>query len=154
MNIFYLDVSHEKNAQYHLDKHVVKMVTEYAQLLSTTVRLSWIDCGYKITHQNHPSAVWTRASLENWLWLRELTTQLNKEYMFRYNKKANHKSFDVVLSLPIPNIPNIWLTEFALAMPDDVKVNDPIKAYRNYYNTHKRHIASWKNREVPYWYIQ
>ena len=40
MNIFALDQSPEKAAQMHLDRHVVKMIIEYAQLLSTAHRLS------------------------------------------------------------------------------------------------------------------
>lgn len=39
MNIFYLDHNMERCAQYHCDKHVVKMIVEYAQLLSTCKRI-------------------------------------------------------------------------------------------------------------------
>ena len=39
MNIFYLDRDPKIAAQYHLDKHVVKMIVEYAQLMSTAHRL-------------------------------------------------------------------------------------------------------------------
>lgn len=35
MNIFVLDFDTEVCARYHCDKHVVKMIVEYAQLLST-----------------------------------------------------------------------------------------------------------------------
>ena len=38
MNIFYLDRDVRKCAQMHLDKHVVKMIIEYAQLMSTAHR--------------------------------------------------------------------------------------------------------------------
>jgi len=153
MNIFYLDSDHEINAKYHVDKHVVKMVTEYAQLLSSAVRLSGIDAGYKLTHANHPSAIWVRESLDNWIWLRELAEALNYEYMYRYDHADNHKAYEVIRNLPLPNIPNIGITEFKLAMPDDVKVEDPILSYRNYYNVHKQHIAQWRNRDMPEWFI-
>ena len=33
MNLFYLDKDHDKNAQYHVDKHVVKMILEAAEML-------------------------------------------------------------------------------------------------------------------------
>jgi hypothetical protein len=144
MNIFYLDANHKTNAKYHLDKHVVKMVTEYAQLLSGAVRYSGIDAGYKITHINHPSAIWTRESIDNWIWLRDLAEALNYEFMYRYNHIKNHKAFDKILSLGI--------TPFRLAMPDDVKVEDPIQSYRNYYNVYKQHIATWTNRDMPEWF--
>jgi hypothetical protein len=152
MNIFYLDTDHYINATYHVDKHVVKMVTEYAQLLSTAVRISGIDAGYKVTHQNHPSAIWARESLDNWKWLRDLSEALNDEYMYRYEKFVLHKAFETIQTLPEPNIPNIGITPFRLAMPDDVKVEDPVESYRNYYNKYKTHIASWTNRIEPVWF--
>jgi hypothetical protein len=40
MNLFYLDEDLDKCAEYHVDKHVVKMILEAAQLLCTTM---WID---------------------------------------------------------------------------------------------------------------
>ena len=39
MNVFFLDRNPKLAAEYHLDKHVVKMIQEYAQLLSTAHRL-------------------------------------------------------------------------------------------------------------------
>ena len=39
MNIFYLDRDAKLAAQYHCDKHVVKMIIEYAQLMSTAHRM-------------------------------------------------------------------------------------------------------------------
>jgi len=39
MNIFYLDKDPIKSAEMHCDKHVVKMIIEYAQLLSTAHRV-------------------------------------------------------------------------------------------------------------------
>ena len=39
MNIFYLDKNPKICAMYHNDKHVVKMILEYAQLLSTAHRV-------------------------------------------------------------------------------------------------------------------
>lgn len=153
MNIFYLNNDLHECAKAHMDRHVVKMVTEYAQLLSSAVRMSGIDAGYKLTHANHPCAIWVRESLDNWLWLKELATELNYEYMYRYDRAENHKAFDVIQSLPLPNIPSIGITEFKLAMPDDVRVTDPIQSYRNYYNVHKQHIAKWTNRDMPDWFI-
>ena len=39
MNIFYLDYDPKTSAEMHIDKHVVKMILEYAQLLSTAHRI-------------------------------------------------------------------------------------------------------------------
>ena len=63
MNIFYLDHDVSTCAKMHVDKHVCKMVIEYAQLLSTTHRVldgeMYIDIivsefdkiGYKVIHK-------------------------------------------------------------------------------------------------------
>jgi len=34
MNLFYLDKDHDTNARFHIDKHVVKMILEAAEMLS------------------------------------------------------------------------------------------------------------------------
>lgn len=152
MNIFYLDQDHATNASYHVDSHVIKMVVEYAQLLSNGVRSTGINAGYLPTHKNHPCTLWVCESLSNWLWLRDLCKALNEEYRYRYDKLVNHRSYDVVKELPIPDMADIGLTTFRLAMPDDAKVDDPIQSYRNCYTMHKRHLAKWKKRPVPHWY--
>lgn len=154
MNIFILDLDPIKCAQYHVDRHVVKMITESAQMLSTTVRLTGVDFGYKITHQNHPCTKWTRESLSNWLWLKYLSKCLNEEWQFRYKHIQNHKSYDIIESLPTPNISDLGLTPFAICMYTEFKVNsDPVQSYRNYYNKAKTHLFNWKNRERPEWII-
>jgi len=152
MNIFILDNNVETCAKYHVDKHVVKMILESAQLLSTAVRLSGIEAGYNATHVNHPCSKWVRESLSNWRWLKNLTDKLNVEYMYRYNKNNGHKSHGIAMALPEPNIPDIGLTAFALAMPNEHKDNDPVKAYRDYYINCKGHIAVWSKREIPEWW--
>ena len=87
MNIFNLHEDTKKSAQMHCDKHVVKMIIEYAQLMSTAHRIldgveyedrtknnrrirRWKHPNanventlYKASHINHPSAIWTRESL-------------------------------------------------------------------------------------------
>ena len=153
MNIFVLDNDHKKCAEYHCDKHTVKMILEYAQILSTNVRIV-NDCevGYKITHRNHPCTVWARQSLSNWLWLKKLSFHLNEEYKYRYGHVRNHKSYDVIESLPAPNIPDMGLTPFAQAMPDYCKSDDAVDAYRRYYILEKKDIVNWKKRNLPNWY--
>ena len=46
MNIFVLDDDIEKCARYHCDKHVVKMILESAQMLSTVSRENGGEIGY------------------------------------------------------------------------------------------------------------
>jgi len=151
MNIFVLDYDLTKCAEYHCDKHLIKMILESSQMLSTACRLNGLDAGYKSTHKNHPCSIWVRESLDNWLWLRDLVFALNREYKYRYETERDHKSFSVVKSLPLPNIPKLGLTPFRLAMPDEYKTDDAVSAYREYYNKDKRHLFSWKKRSIPFW---
>jgi hypothetical protein len=154
MNIFILDYDVKKCAQYHCDKHVVKMILETAQLLCGVhhVSESRYEIPYKLSHKNHPCSIWARKSLSNYLYLCELGLELCKEYTFRYNKR--HKSQDVIEWCLIhkPNIPDIGFTEPAKAMPDEYKVESVVESYRNYYLGAKSEIAVWKNREKPFWF--
>lgn len=154
MNIFYLDHDPALAAQYHNDKHVIKMILETAQILSTVCRTKGLDAGYKSTHSNHPCTVWAGRNLSNFNWLRDLAKALNDEYKYRYYKLFNHKSYDVIRRLPTPefdlNLPTI--TTPALAMPDECKVDCPVQSYRNYYMKHKRDLAKWTRRGQPNWW--
>lgn len=152
MNIFVLDTDVNRAARYHNDKHVVKMILEYAQMLSTAVRKSGIDAGYKPTHVNHPCTVWARQSLSNWRWLRDLAAAVNAEYRYRYDKDCNHKSYDMIQTLPEPLIDDVGILPFPQAMPQGYKRSCAVKAYRGYYMGEKRHIASWKKRNAPKWF--
>lgn len=155
MNIFYLDNNVNTCAQYHCDKHVVKMILEYAQLLSTAHRVLDKDdvpsVLYKATHINHPSAKWARASTENYRWLYNLFMATCKEYTYRYSKK--HKS-ELLLSSILANVPkNIPDGSFCppwRAMPDEFKVDDTMQSYRNYYRSAKKDFAHWTKRPTPF----
>lgn len=151
MNIFLLDDNPVTNAKYYTDKHVVKMVLEHAQMLSAAVRLSGIDAGYRLTHKNHPCTKWVCESLDNWCYLFVLTEALHDEWKFRFNHNHNHKSFDMVRSLPVPNLPRLGMTSFAQAMPDQYKNDNAVEAYREYYRGEKQHLFKWTKRDVPEW---
>jgi len=45
------------------------------------------------------------------------------------------------------------ITPLALAMPDKYKNKNPVKAYRDYFNGEKLHLAQWKNKNCPDWVI-
>lgn len=153
VNIFILDYNIQKAAEYHCDKHVVKMCIEYAQLLSSVHHIKAIPAGYRLTHKNHPCAIWARESLSNYEWLLELALALGEEYTYRYGKK--HKSIEeVVYHLPPIKFEDIGLTPFrkAIANPDIKAIDDTVEAYRTYYNLEKSGFATWKKREQPQWY--
>lgn len=151
MNIFILDKDIKKCAEYHCDKHVVKMILETAQLLCSSIWMSGGKAPYRLTHKNHPCSKWSRESLENWLWLKELGLELCKEYTRRYNKI--HKTEGIIKGLKTPKLESKGMTPFPLAMPDIYKTKNPVKSYRNYYIHEKKEITQWnKLNNVPKWF--
>lgn len=151
MNIFVLDRDIKLCTQYHCNKHVVKMILEYAQLLSSVHRVAGNAVGYELTHKNHPCAIWARTSQQNYDWLMELALEVGDEYTYRYNKV--HKSIGIIESLPNPNLPYSGLTEFPKCVADDLKtIPDVVDAYREYYRRDKAHFCKWTGREVPLWF--
>lgn len=179
MNIFALSNSPKQAAYWQCDKHVVKMILESAQMLSTAHRMldgellqRLSPAGrkerlyrlsdarehrlYKAVHYNHPCTVWTRETRENYLWLWEHYFFLCKEYTRRYHK--THKSSELleILKTPPKNIPDGKLTPFALAMkanPECIIESDPVQSYRNYYKTKKSVFSmTWKDCDPPDWF--
>jgi hypothetical protein len=152
VNIFILDSNIKECAQAHCDKHVVKMILEYTQILCTVADSLGYQVPYKPTHQKHPCTLWTAKSTGNWLWLKELCFELNNEYQFRFSRSEPHKSFLVASALPDISLPEIGMTEHAQAMPDECKERgDAITAYRRYYLAHKSHLLKYTKRKPPAW---
>jgi len=173
MNIFYLDRNPSVCAEMHNDKHCIKMILEYAQLLSTTHRFldGTVTEGkspsgrkritytlndkrenilYSATHINHPSTIWVRQSDANYVWLTNLLHELCREYTYRYGKihKVEASLLLSVLKSCLPkNIPIGVFTEPTPAMPDEVKVKgSSLQSYHNYYYHNKKHLWSWKGK--------
>ena len=176
MNIFYLDYDTKTCAEQHNDKHVVKMILEYAQLLSTAHRVldgvpireispsgrsrtsyvidSPLDRTlYRATHINHPSAVWVRQSDKNYHWLFCLFQDLMTEYTYRYGKIHACSKLEVALANLPWKIKQGDFTEPTPAMPDDYKVpGNSIQSYHNYYIGSKHEMSRWTDRPMPDWF--
>ena len=158
MNIFFLDRDVKKCAQAHIDKHCNKMILEGAQLLSSAHYLTNPDAAsipnmYKLTHKNHPDAVWVRTSINHYLYLMDLMEALNEECQYRYEHNKVHVSLAKVWGWPYPELPNLAFTEPPRCVHDDFKeITDTVAAYREYYKRDKRPIASWTKREAPEWF--
>jgi hypothetical protein len=182
MNIFVLDSDPDRAAQYHCNKHVVKMILEAGTMLSTAhwvAQLSsrnrslgqfrrvrdvqeWLSYNltpeqvppWKISHVNHPCSVWTRESLDNYRWHSELGLALCAEYTRRYGKRHKSQSVHEWLARNLPPVfPNKGLTPWAQCVPDDCKGPDTVQAYRDYYSRHKSRFAVWEPRAMtPSWY--
>lgn len=181
MNIFVLDQSPIKSAQLQCDKHVVKMIVESAQMLSTAHRMLdgtetkvlsksgkrmskyWtVDSAreetlYKAVHMGHPCTVWTMESLSNYAWHYDHFMALCYEYQYRYKKvHATQAKLEDALGIPPKNIPNIGPTPFKLAMqanPECIS-EDAVDSYRSYYKTKKdRFKMVWTGRNIPNWFL-
>ena len=161
MNIFFLDKRPDNAAEMHNDKHCVKMILEYAQMLSTAHRV--LDGEnvhpdlYKIAHKNHPSTIWTRSSKQHYDWLFRLFRMLSAEYTLRYSngKFKVHKTWDklgkILETAPKNIVDNGWIDP-PQCMPDHCKKPDTIDAYRNYYLTEKASFSTWKYTNKPKWW--
>ena len=182
MNIFYLNKDPRIAAELHVDKHVVKMIVEYAQLLSTAKRM--IDGTkyearsktgrkvqryrlenaneeatiYKAVHYHHPSAVWARSSSQHYNWLYTLFRELGKEYTHRYHK--DHSTIELLKELlkhtPVNLKDNGW-QEPPPAMshyPQCIVPGDSIQSYKNYYIEAKAYFAKWTSRPTPQWFSE
>ena len=168
MNIFILDDVPVKAAQLQCDKHVVKMIVESAQMLSTVHRmidgvmerrpsksgsmLQYFKLDderegilYKACHYNHPSTVWTREGCCNYTWHYNHFIALCDEYTYRYGKvhSTDAKLRDILKALPV-NIKQ-GKTAYKLAMSSNPEcvINDlggtnAVESYRKFYET-KQH---------------
>lgn len=154
MNIFYLVHDAYLCAVAHGNRHVIKMILETCQLLCSVYHMTSpdVEVPYKLTHKNHPCAIWARTSLQHYEWLMHLGFELCREYTHRYGKV--HASQAVLMhlkSLPSPNVPSVGFTPPPQAMPEVYHYTKPssIEAYRLYYKQEKRHLFAWKRRDVP-----
>jgi hypothetical protein len=175
MNRFILDKDPRTAAEYHCDKHVVKMILEESQMLSTAHRIidgvetvgksktgrnvkRWIlndnrnDKIYQATHVNHPCTQWSMQTNNNYTWSVLLLRYLLDEYKYRYKKEHKCEELYPVLCRLPKNINTGPLTLFPQAMPDDCKRDNPVDGYRTYYIEHKKRFAKWTGREVPDWF--
>lgn len=178
MNIFVLDDNPVIAAQLQCDKHVVKMIVESAQMLSTAHRMldgvqvrnakgqlmkKWSltdgreDILYKSVHTAHPCTVWTMQSDMNYNWHYAHFIALCDEYTYRYGKvHATDKLLREQLSVMPKNIKYRAMTPFALAMkanPECMYTGDVVRSYRAYYQTKQdRFSMVWTKRSIPDWF--
>ena len=156
MNIFHLHKDPEICASYHCDKHVVKMILETGQMLSTAYqRHCGLDkCLYKPAYPKHPMTIWVGDSLGNYMWSIDLLGHLLNQYRHRYHNRIHSTGrilnnlleltdnvkdkFDVKIFTPPPQ-----------CMPDEYKNEDYITAYRQYYIGEKKRFARYTAVDIP-----
>lgn len=151
MNLFLLDEDLDKCAEYHVDRHVNKMILEAAQLICTNL---WIDelFGYvprAITKEENAILQTTRKkwkdvpmedrpipylpTMQNHpscVWVRSSLENFywTNCYAFalaseaHYRYGTTHKSYEMLRALPEPkNMEDHGFTTFALAMTEELK---------------------------------
>lgn len=141
------------------------MVLETAQLLCTAYHVlqspliphiqSVAGKFYKQTHTNHPCAIWTRESAENFAWVVELGLGLCDEYYNRFglSKNKRHATEPLIAAIaahPL-ELPSLGLTPFTQAMPEEYRDTDAVIAYRNYYRDAKSAFAAWRYGHPTWW---
>lgn len=165
MNIFYTDNDPVIAARQHCRVHMRKMIVEYAQLLSAAHHVldggKAIDGLYKLSHKNHPCAVWIRKSSEHYNWLHKCAMELCE--MYRKDSGKVHKTESVLKTL-IKHPTNIGNTKFSkppCCTDDKLKMacilGKPITECYQQYIINKH--VDWNQRgidtsfvETPSWY--
>lgn len=175
MNLFLLHLHARRCARFHCDKHVVKMIVETAQILSTT---HWRFGGtgpYKSTHVHHPTVLWVGESLVNYRWACNFGLELAREYTHRYGRIHATEKVLVWLrdhepkGLGVPDSAEdagfgVGSTLLPLCMPDEYRkrlsstasetpCRDVVFAYRLFYVQDKARFCRWTKRSVPSWYV-
>jgi hypothetical protein len=172
MNLFFLDGDPRTSASYYYNRHCIKIILELAQLLYTAQHClsssdTWVNLHdqelslpvYRPTHKNHPTALWVRETIENYMYTCQMGLALCVEYTTRYHK--THKCqvrLEWLLAHPptfiIPSpiqyldhtirasngIPS-GCTPIPLAMPSEYHTSNAIVSYRLYYLFGKAHLA-------------
>lgn len=162
MNVFYLDKDPQRCAQAYYDRHVVKMILETAQMLSTAHRVVDKDVLsneynlvlYKKTHENHPSSRWVRESFENYVWAYRLLSFLCQEYTYRYGKKHATERLLPILCYAPEELESSKFTAPPSVMPVEYQISDSsLVNYRNYYINGKYALQKYTRRESPNWLL-
>lgn len=173
MQLFILHrTDHALAARWHFDSHVTKIPLEVAQLLSIALHIVVPKVGakaqelglcykYAKSYAKHPCAKWMLEREANASWAIEYGLALCDEYYERYGKHKKEpcqlKARAVIENVSIliaGELPDGEMTEFAQALPDELKVDgDAEAAYRGYYQSDdKAHLRRWKHGEPPEWF--
>lgn len=150
-NLYILNGITSKAQSFREESRVKQIFQGFPKKPSTSERFRDY---YMMYNPNHPCTIWLRQSLENTKYGIELFTALLDEYTYRYNKTGilykvcqwmkDNYAFDL--------LPEIGLTPFAQALPEDLKSENAVEAYRKYYIRDKSHLAKWSKRGIPEWW--
>lgn len=163
MQLFIVSRDPVKCAQYLDNARVVKIATEAAQMLSTTIRLIDNELAeeyglYKAFNPNHPVVKWVRWSRENWLWTWQYQQALCEEYTVRYGRR--HKT-ESMFAAPVVEQLKLVVPSRRFKTPanaarnksynlDFTSVRPVYKAYRDYLKA-RWHLEAERNKNPFAW---
>lgn len=168
MNVFCVDRDPKYAARALCDQHAVKMPLEQCQMFSMVLDNNMKEQyrsdkpsktlgspGYPPNHVKHPCTKWMMESRGNYRWAVKHLREMFLEYTRRFGKR--HKLEGLVMVYEAQEqyleFDKEQQTEFVQAITDKSLHNqDPVIAYRNYYNIEKSRFARWKMGNVPEWY--
>ena len=154
MNVFYTNACPIVAAGEHCHKHQIKMIVEYAQLLSAAHHVIDGDQAmtgiYRKTHANHPSAAWVRQSQRHYDWVWFCAYQLCMDYTARTGKPhATQAILDALAQYPA-RLPDDGFCEPPVAATDEFK---ELAALRGAAVAYQRYLvakfAEWQSRAKP-----
>lgn len=151
MNILYLHPEPVVAATMQHDKHVVKMILESTQILSTVhARYGSTVEAYKPTHASHPCVRWAGDAVAHYQWLFRHAQGLCREYTGRYGRTHGCEAVLARLSRTPTGLHAPGWVPPPQCMPDEFKVaGDTVAAYRKYYLGAKVENANWTRRTRP-----
>lgn len=167
MNIFYTNANPRLCALDHCKVHTRKMIVEYAQLLSAAHHVLDGDKAtegiYKLSHKNHPSAIWVRQSAKHYIYVLSLTINLCQIYSKSTGKQhATYSKILTLMQLPY-TLDNKGFSIPPVVTPNEFKAqlifgSTTEQVYKNYLNSKykewlsrdKKIDVSWYN-DVPEW---
>lgn len=161
MNLFLLSLDRKQCVRWYADKHIVKMILELTQLLygvwgaveGEKWRQTAPEGSYKMTHINHPIAVWMRGSKENYNFAASYAHPMLEEYTRRYRKiHACSRHIDWLVVHTPPSLPNLPLTQMPQAMPDTYKLRDRVGTMEDTVVAYRQYYAGEKIKEIKMTY--
>jgi hypothetical protein len=165
MQIFYLHHDPKIAAQQMCDAHILSSCKEVLQIISTVWRVT-CPIIYDQYHRKdilirpwvvaeHPVIQWTMASEESYLWVLTFFTACLEEFEFRRKKKhVYHAKLEELVRLGVPPVPKgfVYMSQQYQAV-GQYKNDDPVVAYREFYQKEKRDFAKWRwGRDAPDWW--
>lgn len=187
MNIFILSEQtspqhhYRQNAEFHCDKHVVKMIAESVQMLVTALHSrAYPELGTYMPasvvdsmpcrplargHSKHPCVQWTCQSILNLNYLACLAQALCNEHQYRYPLSCDHTYSRWISDLvdhltscgygPSAQIPDSFAVAIKTTKLQSTNTDHitAMNLYRSYYFRDKKGFATWRRRQKPVWWL-